>query len=401
MKMDVKKKPLVTFNSSYYEYPNTGYYARCFSDTYLDSYGRRSRSEWLAEVEQLRNSRFYDLIVHPFYNVDYPAKLSSIMESHGVFAERFFTRDLRPRLVRTVAHHRIERQQIVDLLSEALGRNYTVYDEISIILDKIFEFCVLDLTQDPKSTLIIEEWLQQYGEPQQCSLCGKTFRLIDLPDWVYFGGNGYKQCCFSCMIVDRPVKKALLTLIPQFVEECGFIPTSAVGPIEYSFTSRIPHDRWERVILAYARMGGVDHVKKKFGSWFKGLAETEALPEGVLTTARGIRCLSKDKHVCHSLDEQRIDNWLFEHNIRHEREPFYPTHSELNPSGRRRADWKVGDCFIEYFGLVGDPVYDKKLDEKLQLAELYDIELIPIYPEDIEILEKKLYHLNQSTQQLG
>jgi len=76
-------------------------------------------------------------------------------------------------------------------------------------------------------------------------------------------------------------------------------------------------------------MGGIEHVKKKFGSWFKALAETGALPDGVLTTARGMRCLAQDGHMCHSLDEQRIDDWLSVHHLAHEREPIYPHHTSL------------------------------------------------------------------------
>lgn len=45
----------------------------------------------------------------------------------------------------------------------------------------------------------------------------------------------------------------------------------------------------------------------------------------------------------------------------HEREPLYPVHLTLNPTGRKRADWKVRDIFIEYFGLLGDAGYEKKI----------------------------------------
>lgn len=385
-----KKKPLVRFDYSHYKYPNTVHVLCYLSETYLDSYWRDARSKWLIEIEQLRNSRFYDVIRDLFYEENDPAELRGIIKSHGVFSEKFFVRNIRPRLVRVYTRHHIEQHSIEGLLSEAWGRKCKVYDAKSVILDYIFYFCILELEKHQEDSQFIEEWLHRYGVAQQCGLCGKAFRLIDLPDWVYFGGNGYKQCCFSCHIVEQPVKKELLTLLPQFVEECGFIPNSSISPREYSFTSRISPDRWKSVILAYAKMGGVEHIKKKYGSWFKGLAETGALPEGVLTTARGIRCLSKDKHVCHSLDEQRIDNWLFKRNIDHEREPAYPTHIDLNPSGRRLADWKVGDIYIEYFGLVGDPRYDKKMDEKLQLAEITGIEMISIFPDEIEHLEKKL-----------
>lgn len=369
------------------------------ADRHLDSSDRTDRSNWLTRVRELANSDFGDFVSQRYSEPSDPATLRSIIETHGVFGERFFRRNIHPSVVRRYARHNVEWQHIENLLSFASGYKCTFYsksDAIFSIIDHIFNMCIIELMRDLGNSLFIDAWLDKNGATQECELCGNVFRLIDLPGWVYFGGNGYKKCCFGCLIVEQPRKGELLTLVPEFVDTCGFIPTSAAGPIEYSFTSRISTERWTSVMISYARMGGVGHVTKKYGSWFRALAETSALPEGVLTTARGIRCLSKDKHVCHSLDEQRIDNWLFERDINHEREPFYPTHVELNPSGRRRADWQVGDFYIEYFGLVGDPNYDKKMDEKLQLAELCDIDMIPIYPEDIDCLERKLGRLEET-----
>ena len=136
-------------------------------------------------------------------------------------------------------------------------------------------------------------------------------------------------------------------------------------------------------------------MSKKFGSWFAGLVKTGALPGGVLVTARGIRCLARDGHECHSLDEQRIDDWLQAHGIPHEREPIYPLHPEFNPTGRRRGDWRVGNTFIEYFGLAGDERYDQKSSEKVALAAAVGIPLIAILPEDIGNLDARLAPLRQ------
>jgi hypothetical protein len=137
-------------------------------------------------------------------------------------------------------------------------------------------------------------------------------------------------------------------------------------------------------------MGGIDNVKAKWSSWFAALASSGALPDGVIATSRGVRCLAKDGHECHSLDEQRIDDWLEAHNIAHEREPVYPKHSVLNPGGRRRADWRVGDIFIEYFGLTGEKAYDVKTDEKIMLSKQLGITMFPIYPSDMVSLDQLL-----------
>jgi hypothetical protein len=320
--------------------------------------------------------------------------LRSLLSKHGIFAELFFHRSIRERASRRFAEASVDLQQFQSLLSVAegydirLGKNpsYAVY----FIVDHIYQQALFRAITDSRTYAQLEVWFRESRKWRACSLCGNEFRVIDLPDWVYFGSSGYTLCCFQCPIVEAPRKGELLTLIPAFVRSCGFIPSADAKPTNYAFTSRLASDAWAGVFLAYGKMGGIDHVHKKFGSWFRGLAQTGVLPDGVLSTSRGIRCLAQDGHVCRSLDEQRIDDWLSAHGLSHEVEPGYPAHPSLNRAGRRRGDWRVHNTFIEYFGLVGDPNYEKKMDEKILLARHLGVDLIAIYPSDLERLDLKL-----------
>jgi hypothetical protein len=85
-----------------------------------------------------------------------------------------------------------------------------------------------------------------------------------------------------------------------------------------------------------------------------------------------------------------IDDWLFENGIAHEREPKYPAHQEHNPTGRMRGDWRIGNVYVEYFGLVGDAAYDRKIRKKLALAEELGIEVFPVYPVDLRALDARM-----------
>ncbi|MBI4133231.1 hypothetical protein HY478_01310 [Candidatus Uhrbacteria bacterium] len=88
---------------------------------------------------------------------------------------------------------------------------------------------------------------------------------------------------------------------------------------------------------------------------------------------------AKDGHVCDSVSEALIDNWLTEHGIAHERDARYPGGTN------HTADWRVGDTvFLEYFGLAHDsPRYDKAISEKKKICEQHAILLIEIYPQDL------------------
>ena len=89
-----------------------------------------------------------------------------------------------------------------------------------------------------------------------------------------------------------------------------------------------------------------------------------------------------------SVSEAVVDNWLAEHIITHNRHTNYP-------GTNYKADWSVGNVFLEYFGLANDsPRYDRSLKYKLLLWKRLKIKLIPIYPKD-------LYPVNQLNRKLS
>jgi len=391
--MPRKAKPLIQFNAHYYVYPNNVHRGKYLIATSLPTYDREHRTRWHERVANLSRSEFHMRINEVFSDISDYATLRSLLVQHGIFAQKFFHQHIRERVARRYAESSIDLEEFQSLISSAWGYNFQMYsksDAIYRIIDHIFEQAVVRAISDSSVSQELQIWFNEFSKPRSCILCGNIFRTIDLPDWIYFGANGFKTCCFRCRILDAPKKGELFSLIPAFVEKCSFIPNSYANPINYAFTSRLSSSQWAEVFTAYANMGGIEHVKKKFGSWFKALAETGALPDGVLTTARGMRCLAHDGHICHSLDEQRIDDWLSVHHLAHEREPIYPHHTSLNPTRKRRADWKVQDTFIEYFGLVGDQNYEKKMDEKIFLAQELMIDLIAIYPSDLTNLDQRL-----------
>jgi len=127
----------------------------------------------------------------------------------------------------------------------------------------------------------------------------------------------------------------------------------------------------------------------EFGSWLQALILANVLENGTQRTSRGIRCIANDGHVCNSLAEKMIDDWLSVHAINHEKEPTYPYHAQLNTS-RMRADWKVQDIMIEYAGMMNEPSYAAKIKAKQDLAKEFHIAIVILEPKDILDLEKKL-----------
>jgi len=118
------------------------------------------------------------------------------------------------------------------------------------------------------------------------------------------------------------------------------------------------------------------HVKNLFGTWLQALIDARILEDDVRRTSRGIQCIAKDGHVCLSIGEKTIDDFLYTNGIVHKKEPYYP-------EGKYRADFEVNGVFIEYFGLTGNSDYDTKTKLKQRLCKKYGIELISLFPNDL------------------
>lgn len=117
-----------------------------------------------------------------------------------------------------------------------------------------------------------------------------------------------------------------------------------------------------------------------FGSWTATIEAAGLKPHRSDDNRmyRRTRTKARDGHVCDSVSEALIDNWLTENKIGHVRNAKYP-------DSNHRADWVVlGDVFIEYFGLVNDsPRYDRSINKKREICKNYNIKLIQIYPSDL------------------
>jgi len=115
-------------------------------------------------------------------------------------------------------------------------------------------------------------------------------------------------------------------------------------------------------------------ARKHFGAWNKAIEAAGYKPNPLLFAEKQV---AKDGHICDSIAERLIDDYLFEGGIIHERNVPYP-------EGTYTADFKVGDQLVEYFGLAGEHKrYDELKNIKQKIAKGYKISLIEIYPKDL------------------
>lgn len=114
------------------------------------------------------------------------------------------------------------------------------------------------------------------------------------------------------------------------------------------------------------------------GKWpWTRLIEEAGLAHSGLRLSRGTLIRARDGHLCLSMLEKAVDDFLHQHNVTHEREPLYPQDRELNPNGKMRADWILADgTYVEMWGFPSDQAYALKMIEKQQLAVKHGIRLV-------------------------
>lgn len=177
-----------------------------------------------------------------------------------------------------------------------------------------------------------------------CAYCGKNFK------------SRKKYCSRLCKDKGETVSgKDIIVLIQKFFVENGRIP----------FRNEFTHARAARF---------------RFGTWNNAIKAAGFKTNPVMFAKKYI---ANDGDKCDSLAEKIIDDWLNARKIKHLRNFHYPGNEGFT------VDFKVGDFWIEFFGLSGQlRRYDQLKRRKLKLAKKYKLNLIQIYPKDIFPLNK-------------
>jgi len=135
---------------------------------------------------------------------------------------------------------------------------------------------------------------------------------------------------------------------------------------------------------ARREVNGIDKVARRlFGSWNNAVLAAGFMPNRSHDNRMYKRTNAKalDGHLCDSISELLIDNWLTKNKIEHERNISYP-------DTNHKADWGINfkgkTIFVEYFGLAKDsPRYDKSIKKKKGICRKYKIKLVGVYPWDL------------------
>lgn len=210
------------------------------------------------------------------------------------------------------------------------------------------------------------------GEVGPCRLCGLEAAAFRTPACSEV--LAYCQACMAHAI------RGLTTTRERTVEAIQHLATrefngEAMAELQLQtirFDPDQPRDAAEIDQLLVLRWA----VRHRRWAWTRLLLDAN-LGGGGIRLARGTVVKASDGHLCLSMSEKVVDDFLHSHGIQHEREPLYPFDPELNANGKRRADWILADgTLIEFWGMPSNPEYASKMAEKQRLASRFGIPLV-------------------------
>lgn len=170
-------------------------------------------------------------------------------------------------------------------------------------------------------------------------------------------------------------KEFLILEIKRFIKTYGFVPSTNV----FKATEGYPSTK------AY---------KRYWGSFSNCIIELGLEPICCqVKNAFSKRVISNDKHICFSQEECMIDNYLYERQVEHDKEVYYPLSKKYNYNRKKRCDFLIKTAtgilvYVEYAGLINKEEYSRKIKEKIELCKELSINLIVIYPWQLGQLDK-------------
>lgn len=193
--------------------------------------------------------------------------------------------------------------------------------------------------------------------------CKKTFlrQLNDLSPHNYCGHS----CAATITNAQRiRIKKPKIIKPPRFLHSKETVILRIKKFVNEH--KRVPQKR---------EMWGLYEVARKFFGTWNNAVEAAGFDSNPVMCAN--KQLANDGHICDSLAEKIIDDYLFEKGISHERNCPYP-------EGDYTADFKIKNKYIEYFGLAGELTkYDELMEIKKEIAIKHKMNLLEIYPKNL------------------
>jgi hypothetical protein len=189
---------------------------------------------------------------------------------------------------------------------------------------------------------------------------------------------------------EKRICEVALLGIAEFLNHFGYVPASGFSRmdlIRQFQIAKLSQDDLEYALKILALIPSNSTIKELFGSWAHFLNQA-----GMLEISNrgkgGYRSIATDGHLCLSLGERAICEYLYREKLEHSKEPLYPKHPKLNSNNLLRADFLVGDVYVEFAGRMQNEEYAARMKNKQELAKAKKLKWIKLESSNLSDLEE-------------
>jgi hypothetical protein len=279
--------------------------------------------------------------------------------------------------------------QIGDILGVIAPNYLEVLDSVAsnIIMKKINGYGPNErkgIISDKYFELFVEKnYVCSHFEEVECNICSRKFLPQSQNEWVGLVPPVYCGFClemgFSASteffreigFSKEQQKSNYIEGVRIYTDYFGFIPNvknKKRTVLTQFFLSGIDADELSFAVKVSSLLPWHETAKKLFGSWAH-LLEGADLLSNRQRGRGGHQSISTDGHLCLSLGERAICEYLTKNGCAHEKEPMYPFHEVLNPNNLLRGDFLVNGVIIEFAGMMSNPNYASRMKTKQTLAK--------------------------------
>lgn len=301
---------------------------------------------------------------------------------------------------------------------DVLGALISEYAQQVVEISKETMFKKIDDAENPNirqgiiSDYFLEVFMDKYYscshfEVTICSICGREFLPQCNSEWVNRVPPIFCQFCLNMAFSASTdfYKKIGFSEIERkdnfvkgtrlYAEYFGIIP--AVGyqkrkVIQQLFQSGVPIDELILAIKVSSLLPWTETIANLYESWAHFLEEVGLLSKRQRGKG-GHQSIASDGHLCLSMGERAICEFLTKNGLVHIKEPMYPIDEKLNPNGLMRGDFEVNGLIIEFAGMMSNPDYALNIKNKSKLAKKFGIPWLKLETTKLDELQDILLFL--------
>lgn len=269
-----------------------------------------------------------------------------------------------------------------ELPFNAIDVSKEFYYELSDFLSAKAKFCIknkkVQIKDRVRYSLATNEEFLDSRQGNSISYFNRRIKNWDIQNYnIYFSKYDFED--FNRLGDDNEVKKSI-EQFKQIVDLLGYIPNQNLTG--YQIYSTVSKKKFIKISRLMKKTFYPCRYIDIYGTWLNFLKAAKILDANVQKKTFGYQVLAKDGHKCNSLIEKNIDDFFFDNNIEHFKEVLYPESARIITKKNFKADWKIEDTYIEYFGLSEYKPYKETMALKISVCEFLNIKLIPLYPGD-------------------